>query len=339
MALNAPSLISLIDATSTTASITSGLGKIIANRIKPPALLASQDPAKQPLVWQEFADSIFEKLFPILLTSLSKTATYYLNGEVKKLSAITTTSVPLLAPPHVYPELTGALTAINAGGLYSAMNLSGTKSNASSGIGAQLAKRIKIEALPASQNPALAWKIWQAVSEILTQRMLTALTSVSVAGMISYISTAIPKGNTVPSSAAGTASGFDWAGTNPFSTTFTGTLVDYVLTVMDSSIYSSVTNEIGKIIHPTIKSAALIASQDPEKNWLCWQAFVDKYTPIFITNYVNTFSSAAITAIQASKPTLSFTPISVPGVLATVPTPSALAITFNGPVGYIGKVI
>lgn len=339
MALNAPSLITLIDATSTTASITSGLGKIIGSRIKPPAYLAAQDPAKQPLVWQEFADSIFEKLFPILLTSLSKTATYYLTGEVKKLLAITTTSVPPLAPAHVYPELIGALTAITAGGLYSAMSESGTRSNASSGIGAQLAKRIKIEALPASQNPALAWKIWQAVSEILTQRMLTALTSVAIAGMITYISTAIPTGNTVPSSAAGTASGFAWAGTNPFSTAFTGTLVDYILTVMDSSIYSSVTNGIGPIILPAVKSAALIASQDPAKSWMTWQAFVDKYTPIFITNYVNMFSSAAIAAIQASKPTLTFTPAVVPGVLATVPTPSALPITFSVAAGYIGKVV
>lgn len=339
MALNSATLIGIIDSATTTTSVTSGLGKVIASRIKPPALLAAQDPSKQQLVWQEFADSIFEKLFPILLTSLSKTATYYLDGEVKKLLAITTIGSPVLTPPHVYPELTGALTAITSSGLYSAMDVVGTKSNASAGIGAQLATRVKLDALPASKDPSLAWKIWQGVSEIITERMLTALTSVAVAGMISYISTAIPEGSTEESSASGTANGFAWAGTNPFVTTFTGTLANYILSVMDSTIYSSVTSGIGQIIHPTVKSAALIASQDPSMSWTTWQAFVDKYTPIFITNYVNEFSSAAVDAILASQPTLTFTEVEVAGVSQTSPSPSPLPITFSVASGYIGKIV
>jgi len=339
MALNVPSLISLINATSTSSSITSGLGKLIDVRQKPAALLSAQDPAMTWKVWQEIADTIFEKLFPILLTSLSKTAQYYLTGEVKKLLTITTISAPPLTPAFAYPELVGALTVINNGGLYSAMNSSGTIANASNGIGKQLAARIKVEAFPASQNPELAWKVWQAICEILTQRMLTALSAVAIAGMVTYISTAIPTGVTVTTAAAGTVGGIAWAGTNPFSTAFTGTLQNFMMFVMNSTIYSATTSGIGKIVHPAVKTAALVAAQDPSMTWATWQAFVDKYIPIFINSYVNTYSDEAITAITDSQPTLSFTPAIVPGILATVPTPSALPITFTVAPGYIGKVV
>lgn len=339
MSLNVPSLVSLIDATTTSTSITSGLGKVIDVRQKPAALVSAQDSSMTWKVWQEVADTIFEKLFPILLTSLSKTAQYYLTGEVKKLTAITTTSAPTLVPAFIYPELIGALTVINSSGLYSAMNSSGTISNASSGIGKQIATRVKVEALPASQNPALAWKVWQAICEILTQRMLTALSQVAVTGMVTYVSTAVPTGNTQPASAAGTVGGIAWAGTNPFSTAFTGTLQNFMMFVMNSTIYSSVTSGIGQIIQPVIKTAALSAAQDPSMTWKTWQAFVDKYVPIFINNYVNYFSQEAIEAILDSQPTLSFMPAIVPGILATAPTPSALPITFSVPAGYIGKVV
>jgi len=339
MALAVPALISLIDATSTATTINNGLGKIISARQKPPALLAAQDPSMQWKVWQEIADSIFEKLFPALLTSLSKTATYYLSGQVKKLNAITTTSIPPLVPAFAYPELIGALTVINQSGLYNAMSASGTLSNASSGIGKQLAARVKLEALPAAQNPELAWKVWQGVGEIMTQRMLQALTSVAIANMMTYIMTAVPTGTTVISGAAGVVGSFAWASTNPFSTAFTGTLVDFIMSVDDAAVYSSVTNGIGKIIQPAVKAAGLLAAQDPSLSWKVWQEFVDKYIPIFITQYVNFFSQEAIDAITTSKPTLAFTPAVVPGVWSTVPSPSALALTFNVAAGYIGKVV
>ena len=339
MPLNVPSLVSLIDATTTSTNITSGLGPVIDARQKPVALISAQDPSMTWKVWQEVSDTIFEKLFPILLTSLSKTAQYYLSGEVKKLSAITTTSIPTLVPPFAYPELIGALTVINSSGLYNALNESGTRSNASNGIGKEISARVKVEALPAAQDPSLAWKVWQAICEILTARMLTALSAVAINGMVTYISTAVPTGNTVPASAAGTVGGIAWAGTNPFSTTFTGTLANFMMFVMNSSIYSSVTNGIGKIIMPVVKAAALSASQDPSMTWKTWQAFVDKYIPIFINNYVNYFSREAIEAILDSQPTLGFTPAVVPGILATVPTPTATPITFSVPAGYIAKMV
>lgn len=339
MALNVPSLVSLINITSTTSSITTGLGKVISARQKPIALQAAQDPSMQWKMWQEIADTIFEKLFPELLTSLSKTAGYFTTGEVKKLLAITTTSIPVLTPAFAYPEITGALTVINNSGLYNAMSMSGTLSNAKTGIGKQLAVRVKTEALPAAQNPELSWKIWQGICEIMTQRMLDALTSVAISNMINYIETAIPDGVTVTTSASGTITGIAWAGTNPFSTTFTGTLVDFIMNVANSTIYSNVTNGIGKIIQPAVKSAGISASQDPSLGYLVWQAFVDKYIPVFINHYVNYFSQAAITAILASKPTLSFVPATVAGVLSTAPTPTATSVTFTVPSGYIGKIV